>query len=209
MPPKKKIVDDSSVELRIKNAARELFVLRGYAGTTTRDIAKGADCNLALVNYYFRSKQALFQQVMVEHLQLFLADISKVINNPKTTLEEKLAAFADVYVSMLRNNPDVPMFIMSELRRNPTALARKVGIASILANSVFLKQLKAASKKPRVNPVHYFINLMAITVFPYIGRPIIMAASGVTDQEFDAMLEQRRKQIPVWLLAMLRSGEEV
>jgi len=57
---------DESTEEKIKEAARIVFTQKGYASAKVRDIAKEADINLSLVNYYFRSKEKLFQLCMAE-----------------------------------------------------------------------------------------------------------------------------------------------
>ena len=48
---------DTNTEAKIKTAARNVFHKKGFAGTRTRDIAKEANMNLALLNYYFKSKE--------------------------------------------------------------------------------------------------------------------------------------------------------
>ena len=77
--PKSKLVVDPSTEEKIKNAARIIFHQKGYAGTKTRDIAEEAGINLALLNYYFRSKEKLFGIIMVESLQSFRLSMMDVI----------------------------------------------------------------------------------------------------------------------------------
>ncbi len=61
---------DQSTEEKIKEAARTVFTRKGYAATRTRDIAKEANINLALLNYYFRSKEKLFGLIMMEKMQI-------------------------------------------------------------------------------------------------------------------------------------------
>jgi AcrR family transcriptional regulator len=51
---------DKSTEEKIKQAARDLFQEKGFSATKTRDIAERSGINLALLNYYFRSKSKLF-----------------------------------------------------------------------------------------------------------------------------------------------------
>ena len=67
-PPKKsRAAGDPTTEEKIKEAARKLFTQKGFAATRTRDIAEEAGINLALLNYYFRSKQKLFDLIMKDH----------------------------------------------------------------------------------------------------------------------------------------------
>src|SRR6202012_5712205 len=83
-------VGPESTEERIKEAARKLFTQKGFAGTRTRDIAQEAGINLALLNYYFRSKQKLFDLVMMENFQRFLAGMKINFQDPALDLKERI-----------------------------------------------------------------------------------------------------------------------
>ena len=87
---KTKLETDPSTEEKIKNAARIVFHKKGFAATRTRDIVEEAGINLALLNYYFRSKEKLFDIIMFESMQHFFKAISEVFNDDKTTLENKI-----------------------------------------------------------------------------------------------------------------------
>jgi AcrR family transcriptional regulator len=80
---------DTTTEEKIKSAARVAFHKKGYAATRTRDIAEEADINLALLNYYFRSKEKLFETIMFETLFSFMQNMAMVLNDEKSTLEKK------------------------------------------------------------------------------------------------------------------------
>ena len=96
-----KVVGDFTTEEKIKNAARNVFHRKGFAAARTRDIAEEAGINLALLNYYFRSKERLFNIVMLEAFQSFFASISIVFNDVGSTLEEKIKKFAADYIDLL------------------------------------------------------------------------------------------------------------
>ena len=81
MPGKVKIKVDHSTEDKIKDSSRKLFTQQGFAATKTRDIAKEAGINLALLNYYFRSKEKLFEIVMLENLGHFFQGIAIIVND--------------------------------------------------------------------------------------------------------------------------------
>src|SRR3954453_21008733 len=112
MPSKKvKHASDTNTEEKIKKAARVVFHEKGFAATRTRDIAQEADINLALLNYYFRSKQKLFDIIMLETLQGFARSLLEVFNNPDTTLEDKIDIFAERHIELLMQNPRIPIFM--------------------------------------------------------------------------------------------------
>src|SRR5690606_16653507 len=116
---------DGSTEARILAAARNVFTRKGYAAARTRDIAEEAGINLALLNYYFRSKEKLFEQVMLENIQQFVKGIREALDDESTSLQEKTAWFARNYTAMLLKNPDLPLFIISELRQHPDKLVQR------------------------------------------------------------------------------------
>src|SRR5689334_10623217 len=97
--------DDHSTEEKIKLAARKIFTQKGFSATRTRDIAEAAGINLALLNYYFRSKENLFNIVMMENLQQFLLALGGSLRDEKSSLTEKVATIATNYIDMLKANP--------------------------------------------------------------------------------------------------------
>src|SRR5688500_11982834 len=129
---KKKTQPDRTTEERIKAAARKVFTKKGFAATRTRDIAEEAGINLALLNYYFRSKQKLFDIVMLENMQRFMMVLHGVFNTESTSLNEKVAAIATNYINLLKEHPDLPLFVLSEIRANPDKLAVNMGVKKML-----------------------------------------------------------------------------
>ncbi|HLP29099.1 MAG TPA: helix-turn-helix domain-containing protein, partial [Candidatus Didemnitutus sp.] len=206
MPP----TDTTTME-KILDAARKLFVQQGFAATTTRDIAKEAGINLALVNYYYGSKQNLFKTIMVEHMKGFMKGLSVGINDPSRGLEEKFAFMADSYISMLLVQPDVPLFLLRSLREEPDVLFRDVGIGPILTDSLLMKEIDAALKAQGtslISPLQIFINLMGLCVFPFIARPILQMASGIDDEKYTLMMNERRTLIAQWMMAMITTKRQ-
>src|SRR6187431_1800804 len=104
----KKVKPDLDTEAKIKNAARVVFHKKGFAATRTRDIAEEAGINLALLNYYFRSKEKLFNIIMLETFSGFIKSIVVVFNDETTTLENKMESIANAYIDLLILEPQIP-----------------------------------------------------------------------------------------------------
>ena len=113
MKRKKEKEIDQSTEERIKAAAYKLFTQKGYAGTRTRDIAEESGINLALLNYYFRSKEKLFDLIMADNMKQFMFGIFAITNDETTGYEEKFTRIVNAYIDMLTMHPDMPIFILS------------------------------------------------------------------------------------------------
>jgi AcrR family transcriptional regulator len=190
-----------STEEKFKEAARIVFTKKGYAATKTRDIAEQAGLNLALLNYYFRSKEKLFEIVMIEKVQQLLAFMSPVLNNPDTSLHEKIDLITPSYIDMLLKNPDLPMFVLSEIKSNPERFAKMIQTNGNVLQSSFIRQI--AGKKKDVNPVQLFLNFLGMLVFPFIVQPVLQTIVPMTEDAYTQLLEQRKVLIPQWMKMML------
>lgn len=205
MKESKKI--DVSTEEKIKEAARTVFYRKGFAATRTRDIAEEADINLALLNYYFRSKAKLFEIIMLETLSGFIKNMIVVLDNEETSLDRKVEEIASRYIDLIIKEPEIPTFIVTEIRNNPNMLLEKLPIKQVLAHSVFFKQHKAMVEKVEIsepNPLHFLMNVMGLVIFPFIAKPLLMGGSGINDFEFTVLMNERKKLIPIWVKSMMK-----
>ncbi|OMP78551.1 MULTISPECIES: TetR/AcrR family transcriptional regulator [unclassified Chitinophaga] len=190
-----------STEEKIKAAARTIFTRKGYAATKTRDIAEEAGMNLALLNYYFRSKEKLFSIVMAENLKKLFGILAPTLNDKSKSLDEKIAYIATSYIDMLFLNPDLPLFVLSELRQNPVWLRETLNVDAYVIGSHFMQQLQ--EKKKDINPIHFLMSFLGMLIFPFAARPILQGTAALTDEQYNQLMEERKKLIPIWLKCML------
>jgi len=190
-----------STEEKFKEAARIVFTKKGYAGTKTRDIAEQAGLNLALLNYYFRSKEKLFEIVMIEKVVQLFSFIAPALNNTTTSVEEKIELIAASYIEMLLKNPDLPLFVLSEIRSNPERFGKMVQSNGNILQSYFVKQL--AQRNKAINPLQLFLNFLGMMVFPFVAKPVFMIAGQVSEDKFVDLMEQRKTLIPQWMKMIL------
>ena len=193
-----------TTEEKIKQAATKLFIEKGFAATRTRDIAAEAGINLALLNYYFRSKEKLFDVVMEESLQLFLGGLEGILNDVNTVLKDKIAGISVHYIDLLKSHPDLPLFILTEIRANPSRLEANLNVKEMLKESNFYKQLEATTQK-KVEPMHFLMNLLGLLVFPFISSPVLRGLNEQRKAEFDQLMEERKHWVPIWVEAMLKT----
>jgi AcrR family transcriptional regulator len=209
MPAKKaQRSPDINTESKIKAAARVVFHKKGFAATRTRDIAEEAGINLALLNYYFRSKEKLFELIMFETLFGFLHNMAIVFNDETTTLQKKVELIADKYIDLIIAEPEIPLFIMSELRSDATNFLEKLPVLNIIMQSAFIKQYQKAAAEKKItehNPLHFVMNLMGLVIFPFIGSPMLKKVGRLSDRQFDKLMQERKKLVPVWMKAMLKA----
>lgn len=195
-----------STEEKIKAAARTVFHTKGFAATKTRDIAKEADINLALLNYYFRSKEKLFQIIMLDSIHALFQSILPIFFEEETNLFEKIEKFVDCYIDKLKTDPEIPLFILSEIQRNPMVIMEQVPFREIFETSVFHIQFELAVEQKEIHSIsyyHFIMNLAGLTVFPFIGKPLFSQVGQLTKEDFSNLMEERKKLIPRWIKEML------
>ena len=190
-----------STEEKILISASKVFTEKGFSGTRTRDIAEEAGINHALLNYYFRSKEKLFEQVMKAKIVLLFGQILPIITDEKTTLEEKIDLTTEKYIDILSTNPNLPVFVISEIQKKNSELTSIIPIRKVFNNSSLIKQIK--EKRPDMNPLHFLVTFLGMTIFPFVAKPIFNAFQIIKDDEFQQFIEERRKLIPVWVKTLL------
>ena len=188
---------DQSTEEKIRQAARKVFTRKGYSAARTRDIADEAGINLALLNYYFRSKEKLFDMVMMENLQQFLQGIREIFEDEKLSLNEQVKALVERYIGMLQSNPELPLFILHELRVNPEKFSHRTGVKNLLYNTHFFRQIVASGND--IHPVHFVINLLSLTIFPFVAKPLIQSAVELDGEAYQKLMNERIQLIPQWI----------
>lgn len=198
---------DRSTEEKIKEAARKLFTQKGFAATRTRDIAEEAGINLALLNYYFRNKQKLFDMIMWENMQLFLGVILQNLDARDMTLEEMLEFIANTYIDLLLKNPDLPFFVLGHIQAGSLEGPASKGFLDrmdSLRNTFFVRFEEEARKGnfKKVHPLHFMANLMGLIIFPFLASRLLTTRFGLSQEEFVQLMEERKEMIPGWLKGM-------
>ena len=195
------IEKELTTEEKILLSASKVFTEKGFAGTRTRDIAEEAGINLALLNYYFRSKEKLFEQVMKLKMVLLFGQIVPILTNEKTNLEEKIDLVSNKYFEILSKNPNLPLFVLSEMQKKNSEVKSIIPVNKIFKNSVILKQIK--ERKPELNPSHFLINFLSMTIFPFITKPVFNTFDLMNETEFQQFVEERKRLVPIWIKTLL------
>lgn len=186
-----------STEEKIKEVARGLFIEKGFKNTTIREIAQKAKVNLSLMNYYFRSKDKLFQQVLEEGLAEIAPVIKKVLEED-LPLEIKVKKYIDLYTELLLQKPDLPLFVLSEMRLDPHRFFKLSNFAAMYQSEVLKEQLKREVEKGNIKPItmeQFYLNLVALTVHPFIVFPVMTHIYQFDQQKFKDFVHERKQLI--------------
>lgn len=197
------------MEKTILETATRLFLEKGYASTSTTEIAKAVGCNQALVHYYFRTKERLFEAVFAEKFQSFASNILE-INKGNLSFEEKLRLKIESHFDMLIDNPRLPLLIAYEMNTNPDRLAsmkKKLGELPAIVFANFQAELDAEYEKGNIREtmvIDLIFNILALNLSVFIIGPIMKSFAGLSDEDFKNLVEHRKTENVNTILRSLR-----
>jgi AcrR family transcriptional regulator len=159
------------------------------------------------LHYYFRDKDKLFELVFLEEAQKFFPKINAIFNS-EAPLFEKIEKFVNEYIDEMQENPYLPWFVMNEINRDPDQFMYKIwGKDNLPKPKKFLEQIEKEIKKgtiKRISPAHLFLNLLSMTIFPFVAKPMIIRNMQMSDAQFKQVMEQRRKEIPKFIIDSIK-----
>ena len=201
----------NETEKKILEIARKHFVQKGFAATRTQEIADEAGINKAMLHYYFRTKEKLYHEIIIQILDLMIPQFTSALTQ-EGSFWEKMEAFIDTYISILIERPEIPFFIMSELsqkqERFVTELKKRATFFPV-AQAFILEMLAEmeAGKIKQMPPLHLFLNVLSMTVFPFIAKPAFCTVFDFPDSDFEKLMLQRKTIIIDFVKNALRVDE--
>lgn len=197
---------DQNTELLILNAARKVFTQKGYAAARMDDIAREAGMNRALIHYYFRSKEKMFDLIFEENLRNFYTGFLHILSSD-APMREKIRNLVHNEIDTLLENPSLPLFIVNEIARNPEKLKEKLKHVQVHQFfTEFTTQFEAefcGGSNKSVSPHQFLISLMSMCIFPFMGKPMLVHVMGLSEEQFRQVMENRKKEVTDLLLSSL------
>jgi len=186
-------------EERILEAASKVFRQRGFDGARMQEIADAAGINKALLHYYFRSKEQLFERVFRASAKEFFGSLLTVLRSEEP-LREKVVRLCDLYVSVSQEHPYIPVFILTEAHRKGAGfVARMLSEEGVLPDfEPMRRQIAEEAAAGRIRPVpaeQLMMDILGLCLFPAIARPMMQRMMGITDEGFRQALELRRSRV--------------
>ncbi|MBL7741012.1 MAG: TetR/AcrR family transcriptional regulator [Chitinophagaceae bacterium] len=198
---------EQTTEQVILEAAKKVFVVKGMAGARMQDIADEAGINKALLHYYFRNKEKLFEVIFMQAAAELFPKINKIFDADQP-LFEKIESFCEEYIGVVMGSPYLPLFVINEINQDPEYFLKKVWSGKSKPNPAkFLEQIEQEVKKgtiKRVNPLHLLMNLLSMTIFPFVAKPMFQKNLGISEAQFREAMEQRKKEIPKFIIDAIK-----
>ena len=196
-----------STEDKILTSAQKIFHNKGFTGTRMQEIADTAEINKGLLHYYFKSKEKLFESVFNIALKQMLGRLNLTLKED-TDLFTKIENLVENYITVLSKNTFVPNFVFQEINRNPEFFNEKFKELKTLEGiKIFEKQIKDEIAKGsiiEINPKQLIINIISMSIFPFMAQPMAKGILDITEKEFKLIIEERKKLVAQFTINAIR-----
>ena len=198
---------DKNTEEHILNAAKNVFQSKGMDGARMQEIANSAGINKAMLHYYFRNKQSLFEAVFKNAFLLLAPQLNTILNDD-SSIEEKIKNFTSNYISFIVKHPYLPNFIIQELNRNPDFLDKMKNNSAFPNIEKFKNQVNQDVEKGIIKPIsaeQLFINIMSLNVFPFVAKPLLKAFTNTDEINYNQLMEDRKNTVADFIINSIKN----
>ncbi len=201
-------MSEINTEKKILEAAREVFTTKGLDGARMQDIADKAGINKALLHYYFRSKEMLFQKIFLEKGRDLVTVLEYTVST-SVSVREKVVMLIDLEFEKLEQEPLMPLFVINEINRTPEKVLQ---VPEIKECKIHLRklaeQVEAEKRKGKIHKdVHFqdiVTDIMSMMHFPRIAKNLLAEVLYDGDKEnYDRALLRRKEHIKELVLRSL------
>ena len=184
-------------EKDILEAAKKIFIEKGYTGARMQAIADEANINKAMLHYYFRSKEALFDRILESTVELMSQNLIPALSGEGTVIE-KVRRLVNGYVDVITQNPYIPMFILNELAQNQVnfqqRLKENMQRKNVFVN--FMMQVQKEQKEGLLQPIpphHFILSVMSLIIFPFLAKPVFTDMLEIPESKYMQMMQERKE----------------
>lgn len=192
----------TETEVLILDAAKKVFLDNGFDGATMQQIATEAGINKALLHYYFRSKDRLFEAVFIDAFGRMVPNLLKIFTSD-ADFPDKIRGLVHTYISALQQFPQIPQFILHELHRNPGRIVELMKSTGINPD-VVMNIIRQESKKGNIidmDPRQIIVNMLSMCIFPFAARPLIQGFIFKNDSiAYDEFIEARKTEVADFII---------
>lgn len=201
--------EGNNTEQAILEAAEQEFYKKGYAGSKTTEIAKAAGVTHAMLHYYFRTKENLFNKVFLEKAKVLANSFTSKIG-PGLTLEETIKTSIEAHFDILAADPTLPLFIYREIfaSENGEAICKQTLLPSFkMAIHSLEKLIEEEVVKGTIRPIaaiDLITSAISLNVFIFITSPLIKLLLEEKGEDYQEFLARKRQENVEIILSRLR-----
>lgn len=193
-------------EERILQAAEELFLTKGYDSTKTTQIAEKAGVTHAMLHYYFRTKDKLFERIVNEKMEFVLTMVALPLANGANSFKERIQQCVETHFDFLVNNPTLPRFILNEVITNQERcemmLQKMKPLIGVMAANL-QNEANRAAEQGEIEPIDVkmlMLDILSLNVMTFVAFPVFDNIFPNTSDDLKNTFLQARKAENVTLI---------
>ncbi|MEN9612078.1 MAG: hypothetical protein RLZZ628_2892 [Bacteroidota bacterium] len=185
----KKVKNSESLDTRalILKTALKLFAEQGFEAVSIRSIAKASDTNIALVSYYFGSKEKLYETILEDKIPQMRVFLQSLLEDKALNSWEKVDIIIDVYLDRVFQHHDFNKLVLREMSLIQRPNHANIIVQQIMLNWRIIIAILEAGQENGAFRMEVDIRLtwasIMGTIFQIVNNPTLACAiAGVTDE---------------------------
>ena len=202
------IMNKSSIKTKEKilATATELFLKKGVDRVGVREIATEAGINLSLMNYYFQSKEKLFETIFDTLVKERAITIREILE-ADIPIEKKITDYTHAYIDILLEKPILVSFVLSVIHRDPEKIKKMGSILALYNSEKFCNQLAKEAKAGQikmVDPEQLYISLISLIIFPFAIKELIIDRNSFKSEQYVNFIKARKEHISEMVISYIK-----
>lgn len=201
---------ETNTEKAILQAAIIEFADKGFSGSRTTEIAQRAGVTHAMLHYYFRTKELLFDKVINNKIEDFCSAILPVFTDKALPLTDRIIKGATMHFEFLKDNPKLPSLLIgiytsgSDVADKVTSLMQSGIRPAILSLQKDLDSAYIRNEVAKIDAVMLVADIVSLNVMPFILWPIASNILGLDETSKEFFLQQKKEENITTILKRLQ-----
>lgn len=192
--------EKQSKEQQILAAAEQEFLTRGYDGARTTSIAQAAGVTHAMLHYYFRTKEQLFERIVDEKFEAMSHSMFAIMGDPSLPIVERIKGGIEAHFDFVAQNPLLPRFVINEIISRPErydVLYKRVGAIIDNVYRGLQSEIDRSAERGEIERVDIkmlFISIMSLNIFTFLAYPFMEPLMGELMANRERFLAERKAE---------------
>ena len=187
-------------EQQILAAAEQEFLTKGYDGARTTSIAQAAGVTHAMLHYYFRTKEQLFERIVDEKFETMSHSMFAIMGDPSLPIVERIKGGIAAHFDFIAANPLLPRFIINEIISRPErydVLYKRLGAIIDNVYRGLQSEIDRSAERGEIERVEIkmlFISIMSLNIFTFLAYPFMEPLMGELMANRERFLAERKAE---------------
>lgn len=192
--------DKQTTEQVILAAAEKEFLAKGYNGARTTSIAETAGVTHAMLHYYFRTKEQLFDNIVDKKFRQMSESMLTILGNPSLPIIERIKGGIAAHFDFVAANPLLPRFVINEIISRPERYDMLYSRARTVVDSIYnnlqaeIDRATEQGTMERVDAKMLFISIMSLNIFTFVALPFMKPVMGELMADDERFLSARKAE---------------